>query len=57
MKKLNVILLAIIVSLLLSPVALGKINFPDIPGYQTLKCDLHIHTVFSDGSVWPPSGV
>ena len=27
--------------------------FPDIPGYQTLKCDFHIHTVFSDGSVWP----
>ena len=24
-----------------------------IPGYQTLKCDFHLHTVFSDGSVWP----
>lgn len=33
---------------------LGRlIEFPDIPGYQTLKCDFHIHTVFSDGSVWP----
>ena len=30
-----------------------KIIFPDIPGYKTLKCDLHQHTVFSDGSVWP----
>ncbi len=30
-----------------------KIMFPDIPGYKTLKCDLHQHTVFSDGSVWP----
>ncbi len=29
------------------------VNFPDIPGYQTLSCDLHMHTVFSDGSVWP----
>jgi len=29
------------------------IKFPDIPGYRTLKCDLHQHTVFSDGSVWP----
>ncbi len=29
------------------------IEFPDIPGYVTLKCDLHMHTVFSDGSVWP----
>lgn len=30
-----------------------KINFPDVEGYKSLKCDLHIHTVFSDGSVWP----
>jgi hypothetical protein len=30
-----------------------SIDFPDIPGYRTLKCDLHMHTVFSDGSVWP----
>jgi len=28
-------------------------EFPDIPSYQTLKCDFHIHTVFSDGNVWP----
>ncbi len=36
-----------------SPDAQRAIEFPDIPGYTTLKCDLHIHTVFSDGSVWP----
>jgi len=30
-----------------------EIAIPDIPGYQTLKCDFHIHTVFSDGVVWP----
>ena len=30
-----------------------KIDFPDIPGYKTLKCEFHQHTVFSDGSVWP----
>lgn len=30
-----------------------KILFPDIKGYKTLVCDLHTHTVFSDGSVWP----
>ena len=29
------------------------VRIPDIPGYRTLKCDFHIHTVFSDGSVWP----
>jgi hypothetical protein len=30
-----------------------EIMIPDIPGYVTLKCDFHIHTVFSDGNVWP----
>jgi hypothetical protein len=30
-----------------------EIQIPDIPGYLTLKCDFHIHTVFSDGNVWP----
>ena len=30
-----------------------KISFPDIPGYKTLICDFHTHSVFSDGSVWP----
>jgi histidinol phosphatase-like PHP family hydrolase len=29
------------------------VNLPDIPGYTTLKCDFHLHTVFSDGNVWP----
>lgn len=31
----------------------NEIKIPDIMGYKTLKCDLHIHTVFSDGLVWP----
>lgn len=31
----------------------GTIDFPDIPGYKTLICDFHQHTVFSDGEVWP----
>lgn len=29
------------------------LNYPDIPGFVTLKADLHQHTVFSDGEVWP----
>ena len=29
------------------------LNYPNIPGYVSLKTDLHIHTVFSDGNVWP----
>ncbi|HSC37511.1 MAG TPA: Sb-PDE family phosphodiesterase [Chitinophagaceae bacterium] len=30
-----------------------SLKFPDIAGYNTMKCDFHEHTVFSDGSVWP----
>ncbi|NDC87313.1 MAG: PHP domain-containing protein [Bacteroidetes bacterium] len=36
------------------PHAHGRaITFPDVEGYLTLKVDLHMHTVFSDGKVWP----
>lgn len=53
MKKL------IIISLLLLTIAhtgFGQrkiVNLPDLPGYVTLKCDFHLHTIFSDGNVWP----
>jgi hypothetical protein len=30
-----------------------EVHFPAPEGYQTLVCDLHMHTVFSDGLVWP----
>ncbi len=26
---------------------------PDLPGLKTLKADFHLHTVFSDGNLWP----
>jgi hypothetical protein len=29
------------------------LRVPDVPGYLTLQCDFHTHTVFSDGQVWP----
>ena len=29
------------------------VHIPDFGGYYTMKCDLHTHTVFSDGGVWP----
>ena len=29
------------------------ITIPDVNGYKVLKCDFHMHTVFSDGTVWP----
>ncbi|MEN8229339.1 MAG: Sb-PDE family phosphodiesterase [Bacteroidota bacterium] len=28
-------------------------RIPDIMGYHTMKGDFHMHTVFSDGKVWP----
>ena len=51
MKRLLLVILILIPQLLVSQSR--KIIFPDVPGYQTLVCDLHIHTAFSDGSVWP----
>lgn len=30
-----------------------ELFFPDLPGLITLRCDFHLHTVFSDGLVWP----
>ena len=30
-----------------------NIVFPDVEGYVTLVTDLHTHSVFSDGHVWP----
>ncbi len=33
--------------------SMQALNYPNIEGYLTLKADLHQHTVFSDGEVWP----
>ena len=30
-----------------------EIVLPDIPGYTTLRCDFHMHTIYSDGTVMP----
>lgn len=30
-----------------------EIPFPDLDGLVTLRCDFHLHTVFSDGDIWP----
>ena len=30
-----------------------ELKIPDIPDFYTLKCDFHMHTLFSDGMVWP----
>ena len=31
----------------------NEIQVPDLDGLTTLKCDFHMHSVFSDGKVWP----
>jgi hypothetical protein len=56
MKKCYFLLIALLVfqfSVNAQPNTRRVINIPDIPGYLTLKCDFHMHTVFSDGNVWP----
>lgn len=54
MRALLPIVLGLLLPLSASPQAPDRaIDFPDIPGYRTLVVDLHLHTVFSDGSVWP----
>ncbi len=57
MKKITILLLLLLlVSFTFSLQAQSfrdEIKIPDILGYQTLKCDFHMHTVFSDGLVWP----
>jgi len=34
-----------------------EFRVPDLNGFLTLKCDFHMHTVFSDGEVWPTARV
>jgi len=35
------------------PIVRHEIQVPEVDGYIPLKCDFHMHTVFSDGHVWP----
>jgi len=54
MNKRVFLFISLIFFLLSNPIiAQDKFEFPDIPGYKTLICDFHMHTVFSDGLVWP----
>ena len=53
MKKIIVLTLFFCISFIAFSQVRKEINIPNIPGYLTLKCDLHMHTIFSDGEVWP----
>jgi len=48
--------ISLLMAMVISSISLAqnsKITVPDIPGFYTLKGDFHMHTVFSDGHVWP----
>lgn len=53
MKRLIIITLLFICVNYLTEGQRRTIHLPNLPGYVTLKCDFHMHTVFSDGNVWP----
>lgn len=54
-KWLSFVFVGIVLSVAASALAQERreLRFPDLPGFKTLKCDFHMHTVFSDGVVWP----
>ena len=58
MKKILLTILAVAGALTASAqLTPNKIIIPDIEGYKTLKGDFHIHTVFTDATVWPVTRV
>lgn len=52
-RKLFVVMVVFLAAQMISAQSRRVIHIPDIEGYRTLKCDFHMHTVFSDGTVWP----
>lgn len=53
----GIFLLFFVLSLSVFSQSRNEIDLPNIPGFLTLKCDFHMHTVFSDGNVWPTTRV
>lgn len=53
MRFISSILLVVLLSVNLQAQERKIPRIPNIPGYETLLCDFHLHTVFSDGNVWP----
>ena len=52
--KTRILLISILLAVAVSLQAQRRmLSVPELPGYVTLKCDFHMHTVFSDGNVWP----
>ncbi len=57
MKKILLVIAGLAVALSLTATVPHRSRIPDIPGYKTLKGDFHMHTNFSDASVWPVTRV
>jgi len=61
MNKRTAILLSCVLLFVMAAPVVAQVRdplpVPDVSGYRTLKCDFHMHTVFSDGQVWPPARV
>jgi len=54
MKKICIVSISLLFGTCFAQQLPGRLLFiPDIQGFKTLKCDFHMHTVFSDGLVWP----
>ncbi len=57
MKRFCIIISVLLLSIGAAATTPQKIVVPDIEGYKTLKCDFHVHTIFSDATVWPTTRV
>lgn len=57
MKKILFSFLAVTASLVAGAVVPHRVKMPEVPGYVLLKGDCHVHTVFSDATVWPTTRV
>ncbi len=57
MKRFCLLASALLIAFSAAAIVPHKTKVPDIPGYKTLKGDFHMHTNFSDGSVWPVTRV
>ena len=57
MKRLTSLFALLLVSSAVMAYTPNKIVIPNVDGYVTLKGDFHIHTIFSDATVWPTTRV
>ena len=57
MKRLTLFFALLLASSATMAYTPNKIVIPNVDGYVTLKGDFHMHTIFSDATVWPTTRV